>query len=180
MSDASPVMPTRGTRKQQRQFSWLEQTLAAISGALEQAIFTEELARRPGWLQALDPRVKLLMFLVTVLTASFSRGLLTLITLYLMLLLLAWGSLVPYHLFVRRVWLGIPFFAGIVILPSIFFTMPPRLFDLALGPVQFGPSLASLLSALIFVMRVGVTVSLATLLILTTPWSGLLKALHSL
>ncbi|GER90589.1 cobalt ECF transporter T component CbiQ [Dictyobacter vulcani] len=162
-----------------RQFGWIEKTIAGIAAAIEQAVFTEEHSRQPGLLQALDPRAKLAMFLVVVLAASLSNSLVALPCLYLVLLLLARLSKVPFDFFIRRVWIGIPFFAGIVILPSVFVTSGPRLFDIALGALHFGPSSASLLSGTIFIARVGVSVSLAVLLILTTPWSDILKSLRA-
>ncbi|WP_069806246.1 cobalt ECF transporter T component CbiQ [Thermogemmatispora onikobensis] len=168
-------------RQLRRQLGWVEQTLAGVTEAIERAVFTEEHARRPGWLQGLDPRIKLGMFIVTVLVASLSHSLLTLLLLYGVLLLMARVSLLPFDFFVRRVWLGIPFFAGVVILPSIFFTSGgPRLFELDLGPLHLGPTVASLLGAAVFVMRVGDAVSLAVLLILTTRWADLLKSLQVL
>jgi cobalt/nickel transport system permease protein len=50
----------------------------------------------------------------------------------------------------------------------------------ALGPVQLGVSATGVWSAAIFVTRVGVSVSLAVLLVVTTPWADVLKSLHAL
>ncbi len=143
-------------------------------------MFTEEHARRRGWLQAVDPRIKVLMFAAVIIAASASSSFGVLAGLYLLLLAAAWKSQLPFELFVRRTWVGIPFFAGIVVLPSIFFGLPPRLFDVSLGPLQLGLSLPGLYGATVFVMRVAVCVSLAVLLVLTTRWSDLLKSLRAL
>ncbi|EFH81809.1 cobalt ECF transporter T component CbiQ [Ktedonobacter racemifer] len=168
-------------KEHRRQFGWIEKTIGGISEAIERAVFTEEHAHKAGWLQKLDPRAKLGMFLVTVLAASLSHSLFMLLAFYLVLLLVARGSQVPFDFFVRRVWLGIPFFAGIVILPAIFLVPNgPRLFDLPLGAWHFGPTYASILNGLIFIARVGVSVSLAVLLILTTAWADILKSLQVL
>ncbi|MBA3946574.1 MAG: hypothetical protein H0X37_18670 [Herpetosiphonaceae bacterium] len=155
---------------------WLEHTIGGIAGSIERAVFTEEHARRPGWLQRRDPRAKLVMFLVTVLAASLSRSLFALVVLYLIILLAARLSRVPFDFFVRRVWVGIPFFAGVVIIPSVFFGQQPWLFNVAVGPIHIHPSLPAMYSAVIFVARVGVSVSLAVLLVLTTP-CGMCQAL---
>ncbi len=167
-------------REKQRQFGWLNSTISGIASAIEQSVFTEEHARKNGWLQRVDPRAKLIMFLLTVLVASLSNSLLALVCLYALLLLVASRSKIPFSFFVKRVWLGIPFFAGVVILPSVFFAPSQRLFDLPLGPLHLGPSLATLLTAAVFVARVGVSVSLAVLLIVSTSWSDLLKSLQAL
>jgi cobalt/nickel transport system permease protein len=159
---------------------WLEHSIAGIAASIERAVFTEELARQPGWLQRIDPRAKVIMFLIAVIAASASTSLGVQVALYAVILAVARASRLPFDFFVKRVWLGIPLFAGVVILPSIFFAAGPRLFDLALGPVHVGVSSVGVWSALVFVARVGVSVSLAVLLVLTTPWADLLKSLHSL
>lgn len=168
-------------KERKRQFGWIEQTISGITSTLERAVFTEEHAHKPGWLQKLDPRAKLGMFLITVLAASLTHSLVMLLAFYLVLLIVARGSLVPFDFFVQRVWFGIPFFAGIVILPSIFLVPNgPRLFDILLGSWHIGPTPASILNGLVFVARVGVSVSLAVLLILTTAWADILKSLQVL
>jgi cobalt/nickel transport system permease protein len=159
---------------------WLEHSIAGIAVSIERAVFTEELARRSGWLQRIDPRAKVGMFVVAVIAASASTSLAVLLLLYLATLAVARASRLPFDFFVKRVWLGIPLFAGIVIVPSIFLVPGPRLIEFGLGPVHLGLSAPGVWSALIFVVRVGVSVSLAVLLVLTTPWADLLKSLHAL
>lgn len=166
--------------KKKAHLGWLEKTIGGIAGSIERAVFTEEHARKNGWLQRLDPRAKLGMFLALVLAASLARSFVILTVLYILLLLVAWASQLPFDFFVRRVWVGIPFFAGIVILPSIFLISGPHLFVLSLGTVQIGPTIPGLLGAVVFVARVGVCVSLAVLLVLTTPWADLLKSLQAI
>jgi cobalt/nickel transport system permease protein len=159
---------------------WLEHTLAGITGSIERAVFTEEHARSRGWLQGIDPRAKLGMFLAVVLAASLSTSIAVEIALYAVVLAAAGASRVPFNFFVKRVWLGIPFFAGIVVIPAIFFVPGERLFDLPLGPVHLAPSIPGLIGAALFIARVGVSVSLAVLLVLTTRWADLLKSLQVL
>jgi cobalt/nickel transport system permease protein len=173
-------MSARAASAPEGRVGWLERTIADVAGSIERAVFTEEHARKPGWLQRIDPRAKLGMFVALVLAAGLSNALPVLIGLYLVILLAARASRVPFDFFVRRVWLGIPFFAGVVILPSIFFAPGPRLFDLALGPLHLAPSIPGLTGAVVFVARVGVSVSLAVLLVLTTPWADVLKSLQAL
>jgi cobalt/nickel transport system permease protein len=159
---------------------WLEHSVAGIAGSIERSVFTEELARQPGWLQRLDPRAKVGMFLVVVVAASASTSLSVLVALYLVVLVAARASRLPFDFFVKRVWLGIPLFAGIVIIPSLFMVPGARLFDVGVGPVHLGISAAGVWGAIVFVVRVGVNVSLAVMLVLTTPWADLLKSMHAL
>lgn len=158
---------------------WVEHTIAGIASSIERAVFTEEHARREGWLQGVDPRAKLGMFLALVLAASLSSSVPILVALYALVLAAARASRIPFEFFIKRVWLGIPLFAGIVVVPAIFFVPGPRLFELPLGPLVVAPSIPGLQGAVLFVTRVGVSVSLAILLVMTTPWADLLKSLQA-
>lgn len=160
--------------------TWLEKTVAEVAGSIERAVFTEEHARKRGWLQSLDPRAKLVMFLALVLAAGLSASLPVLVALYAAILVAARASRTPFDFFVKRVWLGIPLFAGIVIVPSLFLGPAPYLVRERLGPLTLAVSIPAIWGALVFVARVGVSVSLAVLLVLTTPWADLLKSLQSL
>ena len=159
---------------------WLEQTLGGITTSIEHAIFTEQHARTDGWLQRRDPRAKLGMFLALVLAASLTASVAVLAALYALTLTAARASRVPFSFFVRRVWLGIPLFAGIVVIPALFIVPGPRLFDLAIGPLHLAPSAPGSEGAILFLARVGVSVSVAVLLVMTTPWADILKSLRAL
>jgi cobalt/nickel transport system permease protein len=170
---------SRAGGRAEGRIGWLEQTLAGISGSIEQAVFTERHARSAGWLQQVDPRAKLGMFLAAVLAASLTTSLVVLLVLYACLLAAARASRIPFDFFVRRVWAGIPLFAGIVVIPAIFLVPGPRLLDLAIGPLHVAPSVPGLAGAVLLVARVGVSVSVAVLLVMTTPWADLLKSLRA-
>jgi cobalt/nickel transport system permease protein len=172
--------PTLSARRGEGRIGWLEQTVAGITGNIEHAIFTEQHARSAGWLQRRDPRLKMISGLVAILAASLATSIAGLAVLYAATLAAAAASRVPFGFFVKRVWLGIPFFAGIVVVPAIFFVPGPRLFDLGIGPAHIAPSINGLFGAALFVGRVGVSVSLAVLLVLTTPWADVLKSLRAL
>jgi cobalt/nickel transport system permease protein len=118
--------------------------------------------------------------LVAIVAASLTSSVAGLALLYLATLAAARASRVPFGFFIKRVWLGIPFFAGIVVLPAIFFVPGSRVFDLAIGPAHLAPSWNGLAGAVLFVSRVGVSVSLAILLVVTTPWADVLKSLRAL
>lgn len=154
-----------------------ERTLAEIGHTLEQSLFAEEMARRPGLLQALDPRVKLASVLALLMAVSLARSLGVILGLYALTLFLAWRSAIPMGFFIKRVWLLLPFFTGLIALPAFFITPGPALAALPFGLVitQTGA-----LTGLFLLTRVSVSVSLGLLLILTTPWNTLLKALSSL
>jgi cobalt/nickel transport system permease protein len=178
MTTATQAVVSR--RGRDGRIGWLEQTVGGITENIERAIFTEHLARSAGWLQRRDPRIKMIAALAAILAASLTTSIAGLALLYGATLAAARASRVPFGFFVKRVWLGIPFFAGIVVVPAIFFVPGPRLFDLAIGPAHLAPSLNGLAGAALFISRVGVSVSLAVLLVLTTPWADVLKSLRAL
>ena len=107
-------------------------------------------------------------------------------------LLFAYLSKIELWFFVKRVWLFIPIFAGIIALPmifNIFFPGDPLIQLVYLGPgVHLGPfSLPESIfitkqgvnMAVIFTMRVATCVSAVVLLFITTPQQVLFKSLRS-
>lgn len=163
--------------------SFLEKSLAGFADTLEQSLFAEEIARQDGLLQRLDPRVKLLGALALLLAVSFSRNLGIIVALYLLTLPIAAFSRVPLGFYLKRVWLFMPFFTGFIALPALFnlFTPGPALVTLLNFP-QFTLSITQpgLVTAAFLVLRVGTSVSLTVLLILTTRWAILLRSLRVL
>jgi cobalt ECF transporter T component CbiQ len=153
---------------------FIERTLVNINHALEQSLFAEQTARQEGLLQMLDPRLKILATLLILLAVNLSRSLIVIILLYLVILILALISRIPFAFFVARVWLFIPFFTGLIALPALFITPGPALIHLPLGLVI---TQTGLQTALFLLLRVGTSVSTAVLLVLTTPWNSVLKAL---
>lgn len=150
----------------------LEKNLAKFTSLLQESFFAEEAAKKTGWLQAVDPRVKFLGSLFLIVCASFSHRLEAIAIIYAASLILAAGSRVfSLHLF-RKVWLFIPLYTAIIAFPSLFITPGDPLF----GPVTIqGAKAASFL-----ILRVATSVSFMLLLVLVTPWVKLLKALRSL
>ena len=169
-----------GIGRGEGRIGWLEQTLGGITGSIEHAVFSERLARLPGGLQALDPRAKLGMLLVMLLAAGLTGSVVVLAAQYAAVLAAARASRIPMVAFLERTWLGIPLFAGIVVIPSLFLVPGPPLFAVALGPLHLAPSIPGVAGAVLLVARVGVSVSLAVLLVMTTPWADILKALRAL
>ncbi len=154
--------------------SALARSLREISERLERSLVAEEISRRRGWLQSLDTRVKLVTILALVIAASLARSPAVLAGLYLLTLVLAWASAIGVVFFIKRVWLALPFFTGIIALPALFMTPGAPLWHLPLGLVV---THQGAMTVLFLLLRVGTSVSLALLLVLTTPWGGLLRAL---
>ena len=170
---------------------FLEKTINDVAGVLKELIFSEQLSSAKGMLQNIDLRVKLITTVFLLLVTAGVRNIPTLAGLYLFTLMLAYFSQVPLGFFVKRVWVFIPFFTGIVVLPSIFNFVragDPLFNIINLGePVNLGffklPTVIAvtkqgLAGAVLIILRVGVSVSLAVLLTITSKWEELLKALR--
>lgn len=172
-----------GSRQSTRGF--VEKTLGDITNTLEQTLFAEAIARDRGLLQSLDPRAKLLGTLAVLIAISASQNLVIISALYLLTLPFAFASRIPMGFYLKRVWLFMPFFTGIVALPALFNVFSPgapllTLIDIPNPPVFLAVTLPGVVTAAFLLMRVGASVSVAVLLILTTRWATLLKALRVL
>jgi cobalt/nickel transport system permease protein len=167
-------------------------TIDGIFSFLQEAFVSETYSKRDGLLQGLDPRAKLISILAVIFATSVIGKLYLLIFVYLLTLLFAYLSKVDVGFFIKRVWLFIPIFAGIIALPmifNIFFPGDPLIVLAYLGPgVYIGPfSLPESIfitkqgvnMAVIFTMRVATCVSAVVLLFITTPQQVLFKSLRS-
>src|ERR1043165_2392827 len=152
----------------------LEHTLRGFTATLERALFAEEISLRPGLFQALDPRVKVISILAFLIAVSISHSLWIIGGIYLLALILALASSIPADFFIKRVWLALPFFTGMIVLPALFITPGPALLQLPFGWVI---TQTGFTTALFLLLRVSTSVSLTLLLILTTPWNTVLSAL---
>jgi len=171
-----------GSAGVRRRGSFLAKTLAGASGVLRQAISSEDIAAQRGLLQRLDPRVKLVTLLGLLVAVGLLRSLPLLVVAYAGTLVLAAASRLSVRFFVKRVWLFIPIFTGIVVLPATLSVITPGHLVLALWTWHGHPegfTAQGLHSAGLVVARVATSISLVVLLTLTTPWVRLLAALRA-
>lgn len=164
---------------------FFEKTLTDITSVLEQTLFAEEIAHQAGLLQALDPRAKLIGALALLIAISLSQNLLVILALYLLTLPVASASRVPMGFYFKRVWVFMPFFTGVVALPALFSPFSPgvpliTLIDSTSPKIFLAITQPGVITAAFLLLRVGASVSIAVLLVLTTRWAVLLKALRIL
>ncbi len=154
-----------------------EHTLHGISEAFERGLFAEAISVQPGLFQSIDARVKAIATLALLVGVGMARQLWVIAAVYLVVLGLALASAIPAGFFIKRVWLALPFFTGVVILPALFLTPGPAWATLPLGLTI---TTSGINTVLFMLMRVSTSVSLTLLLILTTPWNTVLSALSVL
>ena len=168
-----------GTR---RKGSYIDKTIEGGASMLRGVLFADDVAGRPGVLQRLDPRVKLLVLGGLLVVTALVRNVAMLVGLYVVTLVLAAASQVPLFRFVRRVWLFVPFFTGIVVLPATLNVVTPGTIVVPFG-TWFGHPLGvtaqGLGAAGLIVARVATSISIVVLLSVTTRWSHLLAALRA-
>lgn len=157
--------------------TFIERTLAELDHVLTATLSGESTAHSQGFLQSLDPRAKLVCVLIVLVTVSVSHTLVVIGLWYALALGLAAVSAVPLGFFIKRVWLLLPFFTGVIAIPALFLVPGPPLLSLPLG---LSVTQTGALSALFLLLRVGTSVSWTALLVLTTPWNVLLRSLASL
>lgn len=161
--------------------------LAGFAHTAAQLLGNEAGAARPGLLQGLDPRAKLLGLLGLVVTATFLHRLPPLLLLLGASLLLGAAS----HLSARRLavlWLTVPLFSALIMLPALLNVITPgtALVTLWQAATPGGrlPTLtitdAGLYVFARFLLRLTVCLTLAQLLTATTRADRLFRGLRSL
>lgn len=172
--------------------NFVEKTLVEIAGMMERSIFSEKYANAKGFLQSIDPRVKLITILLLIVTTSFIKKTEIILGIYALTLFFAYLSKVELIFFIKRVWLFIPVFAGIVAFPAMFNIVTPG--EPLVTLMHFNSTIhfwvfqfteisvtkEGALGALLFISRVATSVSLIVLLTLTTKWVDVLKSLRTL
>lgn len=176
----APLTPVGIPGKRTRR-GWFERTLEDISSSLATTLAAEEMALLPGLWQRVDPRAKIVGAIALILAASLARTIPTLLVLYGLALLIAVGGRIPLGFFVKRVWLFLPFFTGVIAVPAIFSAITPgRPILTLLNEPYLAITEQGLRTAAMLLLRVASSVSFAILLVLTTRWGLLLRALRGL
>ena len=181
--DGDLAMCPCGCIGRRKKTGYVEKTIKGSSQLLRQVIFSDESADRAGFLQRIDPRVKLVSLFVLLITAALVRNIPVLLAMYVATLALAAASAIPLGFFIKRVWLFIPIFTGIVVLPATLSIVTPGTIVFPLWTwhgVQQGITEQGLKAAGLIITRVALSISLVVLVTLTTPWVRLLAALRSL
>lgn len=171
----------------------VEKTLRGFSSFFARAIFREETARRPGLLQRIDPRARLLSTLLFLVSVSFARSIGSL----LLHALLPAAAILLARIRPRE-FLGAGFLFALLF--SLLMAAPATLNlfhdgtvlypllrleeDFSLGPFHspevIGITREGLLTAATFLLRVLSSVSAVLCLTLSTRWVDLLRSLRFL
>jgi cobalt ECF transporter T component CbiQ len=152
-------------------------TLVGLTRALGRALVSEEVARRPGLLQSLDPRVRVVGVLCLVLAVTLTHRISVVLALFVIAVLLGILSKITLATLATRVWLVVLFFTGVIAIPALFLTPGEPIFASPDGSLAI--TRQGLATALLLIARVETAVTLTTVLVLTTSWMHVLKALRA-
>ncbi|HEY0519259.1 MAG TPA: cobalt ECF transporter T component CbiQ [Ilumatobacteraceae bacterium] len=169
-----------GTRNK---IGFVDKTINGASTVLRQVLFTDETASRPGVLQRIDPRVKVITTLAFVVSAAVVRNITVLVGMYAVAVAVAAVSRISIPYFIKRVWLFVPIFTAVVVMPATLSVITPGRVVLPLGTWfghRVGVTAQGLRSASLVVVRVATSISFVALLTITTRWSRLLAALRAI
>ncbi len=175
-----------------RRGDYLDRTLRQARETVKHVLFLEEWATQEGLLQGLDPRAKLLAGVALILIATLSHRQPAVWSVSVLALVLAVVSRLPARVFLQRVWLSVPLFTGLIVLPATLNLVTPgpavlvlfRTTGLSLGawrlPALVAITRPGLDAAALVVGRAGACVSVVVLVTLTTRWPDLLRAFRDL
>ena len=155
--------------------TFVERTIGSLSKGMNFAALADDSARcQSGVLQRVDPRIKVVGLLAMIVSVSITHSLLAIAGVFIGAAALAVASRISLVDLARWVWTPVLLFTGCIALPAIFIT--PGVPVHAGWPVtEQGVRTASYL-----LLRAETAVSLSTLLVLTTRWAHILKALRVL
>jgi len=157
---------------------FIERSIESLRGALEYAENCADTAEGAGLLQSLDPRVKLCGLLPLIVAAVNARHLEVTVAIWLAATVLAAFSGIKPRALATRTWLGVLIFTGAIALPAVFLTPGRPIWTV---PVLHWPVTAQgCMAAARLVARAETAATLAVLLVFTTSWPHVLKALRTL
>ena len=151
--------------------SFLERTIEGLYEAMQRAFEAEHSATRRGLLQQIDARIKVLGLFALIVASTMSRRLWPIAALFALAIVLTSLSRISIRTLVTRVWIGALLFTGAIAIPALFLTPGTTIGSLPI--TRQGVTTASFL-----ILRVETAATLAILLVFTTPWAHVLKALR--
>jgi len=151
-------------------------TIVHLSRTLGTALVSENVARQPGLMQSLDPRVRVIGVVSLVLAVTLSHKLVAIFAVFVAAALLALLSRMSAVLLTTRVWLPVLLFTGVIAFPALFVTPGAAIVSFPSSGLRI--TAQGLHSAGLLIFRVETAATLTALLVLATPWMHILKALR--
>lgn len=155
---------------------YLERTLDGLVAGIDRTRSAERHAAASGLLQQVDPRVKVAGLVALVLAAAFARNHVTLVALLAASVAGALASRLPLKTLLARVWLGTLLLTIAIALPALFLTPGDPAWRVPVA--GWTMTRQGLVTVSYLLLRVLTAATLTFLLVFTTPWAHVLKALR--
>ena len=162
--------------RRRRRGGFLEHTVEDLCTGLERVLYAESSAAGGGLLQQLDARVKTAGLFALILAAALSARLWVIAAIFLLAAVLAALSRISWRALASRVWAGTLVFTGAIAVPALFLTPGDPLYRLPV--VHWAATAQGHRTAAFLLLRVETAATLTLLLVFTTPWMHVLKALR--
>lgn len=159
-----------------RRKGFLDRTIAELAHVLDRSFSAELSAAAGGLLQQTDARLKLAAAGILILTAAAAQSLWLILSIWLLAVSLALASRVKLR-DLATLWTGVLLFTGVIALPALFLTPGDSLWRVP-GLAQ-GLTAQGLKTATYLLARALTTSTLGSVLVSTTPWSHLLRAMRA-
>jgi len=178
---ASPAIapaPSRVVRRSASRRGFFERSIGQFMEGLDRANRAESVSAGGGLLQRLSPQGKLFSTLLLVCGVVAAHNLLPIAAILALSVCVALASQIHLPFLVRFVWLGVFGLSGLIAIPALFMTpgyVQYRLPVLGWPVTDHGLHVCALL-----LLRTETTATLLVLLVLSTPWMELLRALRVL
>jgi cobalt/nickel transport system permease protein len=88
----------------------IERSIMDALSFLKESVFADEYAAKRGFLQSLDPRIKVITFFLFIIAILFTKSIAVAFFIYIVCLMLAHFSNVSMGFFLKRTWIFIPLF----------------------------------------------------------------------
>ncbi len=161
-------------------FHWgsgfIEKTLSALVEVTEQALYAEHTSRSQGLLQRFDARVKLAGLVALILATIGARKFPALVGLFVLAVALAVFSRISIRILATRVWIVVLTFTGVLSIPAVFLTPGNTIWHVPL--FGWNATAQGLASVGYLILRVETAATFSALLIWSTPWVQMLRALR--
>jgi len=172
-----------------RRTDYLEKTLADIQQVMAEDMFQNGIAVGEGLLQRIEPRVKVFGVGMLLIAVALAQSLAILVIVHMLLFFAAWSSGIGSIAYLKRVWLPALLFAGMVMLPGIINWVTPgeavmviyQNMDWHVGsfwlPRELFVTRQGITAACFVLLRASASLGLVVLLVKTTRWPVLTKAI---
>jgi len=173
---ASSIRAMTGHHHPRSRGGFIEHTIDGLHAAMGRALYADRSAGGRGFLQQLDPRVKVAGLGALILASAMAGKLWVIAAVLVAAIILAALSYLSVWMIATRVWFATATFSAAFAAPAIFLT--PGKIIYTIPGVLWPVTSQGLTTAGFLILRSETAATLALVLVFTTPWMHILKALR--